>query len=181
MIQADESISLEELEQEHAEPLLKLVHDNRMYLREWLPWVDFMLTVENSGNYIADCKRRAAAKTDFAYAIMFEGKMVGRIGMHHINQQNRIGEIGYWLAEGLQGKGIVIKCCAALINYGFTDLGLNRIEIKCGTSNHRSRGIAEKLKFKTEGILRQAELLNGNFIDLYLYSMLKEEWGKVKF
>ena len=86
--------------------------------------------------------------------------------------------MGYWLADGWQGRGIVTKCCIALIQYGFNDLGLNRIEIKCATGNDKSGAIAEKLNFKREGILREAEWLNGTFIDLYLYSMLRDEWEK---
>lgn len=176
-IQVNDKISLEFLEEVHAPILFYLVNDNRDHLKKWLPWVDNMQAVENAKDYIASCLRQAAEKTDFAYAIMYERKMVGRIGIHHINQQNKIGEIGYWLADGLQGMGIVTKSCKALIDYGFKELGLNRIEIKCATGNDKSRAIVEKLRFKQEGILRQAEWLNGRFIDLYLYSMLKEEWN----
>lgn len=176
-IQVSDKISLEVLEEPHAPTLFCLVNENREYLKKWLPWVDNMQAVENARNYIINCIKQAEERTDFAYAIMYERKMVGRIGIHHINQQNKIGEIGYWLADGLQGNGIVTKSCKALIFYGFNELGLNRIEIKCAIGNDKSRAIAEKLRFKQEGILRQAELLNGNFIDLYLYSMLKEEWN----
>lgn len=176
-IQVNDKISLEFLEEVHAPTLFYLVNDNREHLKKWLPWVDNMQAVENAKDYISSCLRQAAEKTDFAYAIMYERKMVGRIGIHHINRQNKIGEIGYWLADGLQGLGIVTKSCKALIYYGFKELGLNRVEIKCATGNDKSRAIAEKLRFKQEGILRQAEWLNGNFIDLYLYAMLKEEWN----
>ncbi|MBK8608790.1 MAG: GNAT family N-acetyltransferase [Chitinophagaceae bacterium] len=178
MIQVDENISLEFLEEIHAEALLKLVNDNRTYLREWLPWVDGMQTVVNFRQYISNSKKQAADGTDFGYAIMVDRNIVGRIGLHHINQQNKIGEIGYWLADGMQGRGIITGCCKALIKYGFTELGLNRIEIKCGVGNDKSRAIAEKLQFKHEGILREAELLNGKFIDLHLYSMLAAQWNK---
>ena len=176
-IQVDETTSLEFLEEIHAESLLNVVNANRTYLREWLPWVDHMQTVANFEFYINDVNKRAAAQTDFSYSIIIDKNIVGRIGMHHINQQSKIAEIGYWLADGLQGRGIITKSCKALINHGFTELGLNRIEIKCGIGNDKSRAIAEKLHFKQEGILRQAELLNGKFIDLYLYAMLKEEWN----
>ena len=175
-IQVDEIISLEFLEEIHAESLLNLVNANRYYLREWLPWVDQMQTVANFAYYISDTKKRAAEKTDFGYAIIIEKNIVGRIGLHHINQQNRIAEIGYWLADGLQGRGIISKTCKAIINHAFKELGLNRIEIKCGVGNDKSRAVAEKLQFKQEGILKQAELLNGKFIDLYLYALLKDEW-----
>ena len=178
-IQVDDTISLEFLEEIHAESLLNLVNANRSYLREWLPWVDQMHTVANFAYYISETKRRAAEKTDFGYAIIIDKNIAGRIGLHHINQQNKIGEIGYWLADGLQGRGFITKCCTAIINHGFTQLGLNRIEIKCATGNNKSRAVAEKLKFKQEGILKQAERLNGKFIDLYLYAMLKEEWKNI--
>lgn len=175
-IKVDEIISLEFLEEIHAESLLNLVNANRYYLREWLPWVDQMQTVANFAYYISDTKKRAAEKTDFGYAIIIEKNIVGRIGLHHINHQHRIAEIGYWLADGLQGRGIISKSCKAIINHAFKELGLNRIEIKCGVGNDKSRAVAEKLLFKQEGILRQAELLNGKFIDLYLYALLKDEW-----
>lgn len=175
-ISVNDSISLEFLEEEHAALLLSLVNANRDHLREWLPWVDNMKNVENFQAYIADTKKRAAEGTDFGFAIIIDKTIAGRIGMHHINAQNKIGEIGYWLAGGFQGRGIVLKSCAAIIQYGFTTLGLNRIEIKCATGNHKSRSIPEKLSFKLEGTIRQGELLNGNFVDLYLYSLLKEEW-----
>ena len=180
VIKVDDTISLTFLEEIHAESLINLVNANRDYLREWLPWVDNMLTVEHSKNYISDCKKRAAEKTDFSFAIIINKNIVGRMGMHHINQQNKIGEIGYWLATGLQGSGIITKCCTSLINHGFAQLDLNRIEIKCAVGNNKSRAIPQKLQFKQEGILRQAELLNGKFIDLYLYAMLKEEWERLK-
>jgi ribosomal-protein-serine acetyltransferase len=178
-IQVDEIISLEFLEEIHAESLYNLVNANRHYLRQWLPWVDHMHTITNFTHYIIDTKKRAADKTDFGYAIIIDRNIVGRIGLHHINYSNGIAEIGYWLAEGLQGRGIITKSCKALINHCFTELNLNRIEIKCGIGNVKSRDIPEKLLFKQEGILKQAELLNGKYIDLYLYAIVKEDWKKL--
>jgi ribosomal-protein-serine acetyltransferase len=176
IIPVDDTTSLEFLDEIHAGSLLNIVNANRAYLRAWLPWVDQMQTVANFKQYIIETNKRAAEETDFGYAIIIDKNIVGRMGMHRINRQNKIGEIGYWLASDLQGRGIVTKCCRALIDHGFTVLDLNRIEIKCGVGNDKSMAIPEKLQFKQEGILRQAEWLNGKFIDLYLYAMLKEEW-----
>lgn len=178
-IQVDENIRLRFLEEQDAAAMLNLVNTNRAYLRQWLPWVDNMQTVDNFKTYINDSIKRATEKTDFGFAIIFKDQLAGRIGLHHINLQNKIGEIGYWLADGMQGNGIVTKCCKWIIQYGFTQMGLNRIEIKCAVGNNRSRAIAQKLNFKEEGILHQAEWLNGSYINLYLYAMLKEEWMKV--
>ena len=174
-IQVDENISLEFLEEIHAESLLNVVNANRVHLRQWLPWVDNMQTVAHFKYYINDCKKRAIDKTDFGFAIIIDKNIVGRIGLHHINQQNKIGEIGYWLADEMQGKGIVKRCCKSIINFAFTELGLNRIEIKCAVGNEKSKAVAEKLQFKYEGILRQAELLHGKFVDLHLFGLVKQD------
>ena len=103
-------------------------------------------------------------------------EIVGRIGIHYIHLHNRIAALGYWLGDGYQGKGIITKACIALIDHCFNELGMNRVEIKCATGNHKSRAIPEKLNFVKEAVLRKAELVNDTFLDLYLYSMLKEEW-----
>ncbi|MEO6949604.1 MAG: GNAT family protein, partial [Ginsengibacter sp.] len=58
----------------------------------------------------------------------------------------------------------------------FQKIGLNRIEIKAAVRNLKSQAIPIKLNFKKEGVLRQAEFVNNEFIDLFLYSILKEEW-----
>lgn len=175
-LQVDEEISLEFLEEIHAESLCNLVNDNRAYLREWLPWVDNMKAVTDFRQYIINCRRQAANKTDLGFAIVVNRNIAGRIGLHHLNHQNKIGEIGYWLAGEMQGRGIVTRCCNALIRYGFKELGLNRIEIKCGLGNSKSMAIAEKLHFSKEGVLKKAEWLNGEFIDLQLFALLKDEW-----
>lgn len=178
-IQVDDTISLEFLQACHAESLLNLVNSNRAYLRAWLPWVDHMHSIAHFTHYINETNTRATAHTDYGYAIIINDIMAGRIGLHHINQQNKMAEIGYWLDNGLQGKGIITKCCKALIKYAFTEMNLNRIEIKCAVANDKSRTIAEKLHFKQEGILQEAEWLNGKFIDLYLYALLKNDWDSI--
>lgn len=177
LIKADNTITLELIEEAHAQPLLNLVNADRIYLREWLPWIDGMQTVDDFRQYIAHCKKVHEEGSDYGYVIMLNDTMVGRVGLHYINQQNKTGAIGYWLAEGFQGKGIITKACIAIINYGFTTLELNRIEIKCGVGNYKSAAIPERLNFIKEGILRQAEWVNGKFIDLSLYSLLRSEWN----
>ena len=135
-----------------------------------------MQSVNDFNGYIDYCKKQLQEGTDYGYVILLNYKIVGRIGIHYIDQQNKTGSIGYWLGEEFQGKGIVTKACTALRHYTFTVLRLNRIEIKCGTKNCKSAAIPERLGFTKEGVLRQAEWVNDKFIDLNLYSLLKNEW-----
>ena len=176
VVKIDEMISLEILHDHHAEPLLDLLNKNRPFLRQWLPWVDNMQTVENFRNYINRCKRQLEAATDLSYVIFTNNAIAGRIGLHYIDLQNKTGSIGYWIGEEFTGTGIVTKSCKAIILFGFHELMLNRIEIKCATGNIRSAAVAERLNFTKEGILREAELVNDQFIDLSLYSLLRKDW-----
>ena len=174
----DENIKLELTEQQHAAPLFDVVDNNREHLSGFLPWIGAMQSVGDFKEYISNCEMLYQQGKEVSFVIMLNNVLVGRIGLHHINLANKIGAIGYWLAKGFEGKGIITKSCITLINYGFENLLLNRIEIKAAVLNPKSQAIAEKLNFKKEGILREAELVNNEFLDLYLYSMLKSEWKK---
>lgn len=174
-LKIDDNISLELVEEKHTKPIYDLVSENKNHLRQWLPWVDNMQTVEFAENFVKGTMQRNKDGNEFAFVIIENDKVIGRIGVYKIDGQNKIGEIGYWLAENLQGKGIITKSCKGLIDFCFSDLQLNRIEIKCGTENFKSKTIPEKLNFTREGVIREGELLYDKFIDLNLYSLLKTD------
>ncbi len=106
---------------------------------------------------------------------------VGKIGIHLINKPNKSTSIGYWLSQDYQGKGIMTKACQAVIDYCFSELDINRIEIRCAVGNKKSNKIPLKLFCTKEGTMRQNELVNGVFLDLNVYSILKEEWIRNKY
>ena len=175
IINIDENIKIELINENHSQPIFDIVDQNRIHLRQWLPFVDRMQTVEFAENFVKGTMQRNKDGNEFAFVIIENDKVIGRIGVYKIDGQNKIGEIGYWLAENLQGKGIITKSSKALIDFCFSDLQLNRIEIKCGTENFKSKTIPEKLNFTREGVIREGELLYDKFIDLNLYSLLKTD------
>jgi ribosomal-protein-serine acetyltransferase len=176
-LQVNETTLLQLVNDNHADELYRLAEANRKHLSAWLPWLNHMESVDFIKNFIAGSKKRYADKSEFAFVIVCNNAIVGRVGVYYIDQQNRIGSIGYWISEEYQGKGLITESCKEIINHSFAYLGLNRLEIKCGTNNLKSIQVPERLGFKKEGIIRQGELVNGEFIDLYLYSMLKSDWN----
>ena len=64
----------------------------------------------------------------------------------------------------------------AVLHYAFENLKLNKIEIRCGVGNAKSRAIPERLGFKLDGILRDEEWLYDHFHDIAVYSLLASEW-----
>lgn len=178
-LKVDDSLVLHLLDYNHAETLYQLVKANRLHLREWLPWVDNMRSVDDFKKYINSSKQRYASHIEIGYVIMVDNIMAGRIGLYNIDVFNKSASIGYWLGKEWEGKGIITRSCKAVIDEGFKRLKLNRIEIRAALENFKSQAIPQRLGFKQEGIIRQGEFVNNRFVDLFVFSMLKEEWESI--
>src|SRR6267378_3375084 len=164
-LHVDDDIELCLLEERHAQELFDLVDANRAHLRAWLPWVDYETSVEDSKAFIKSALRQFASNDGFQLGIRYRGQLAGLIGYHPINWSNRKVEIGYWLAESFQGRGLMTKACKTLITYAFDELGLNKVSVQCATGNSRSCAIPKRLGFTREGILRDAEWLYDHYVD----------------
>jgi ribosomal-protein-serine acetyltransferase len=175
-IRIDEETELRIYEERHAQEVAELVDQNRAYLRQWLPWLDDSRTVEDSKAFIRGSLQQFARNEGFQTGIWYRDTFAGGIGYHPIDWAKRKVEIGYWLGESFQGKGLMTKACRTLITYAFAELGLNKVEIHCATENIRSCAIPKRLGFTQEGILRDAEWLYDHFVDLVVYGMLGSEW-----
>ena len=172
--QVDEGLELRLLEPRHAETLFKLVDQNREHLGYWFPWVEDA-TVENPRKFIASGLEQLAKDNGFQTGIWVDGELVGVVGLHYISQQFRSTEIGYWLGEGYQGRGIMTKVCRYLCAYLFEELNLNRVEIRCSATNTRSRAIPERLGFRLEGTLRQMGYTEDGWVDFLIYGLLVDD------
>ena len=175
-IQVEDGLYLKNLELGESEELLLLVDANRPYLREWLPWLDMACNIDEMIAYVDSALRQQASGAGFQAGIWLENQIVGIIGYHHLEWANRSSCIGYWLAEQFQRRGIMRKACRSLVEYAFDEWHLNRVEIRCAVGNTKSRAIPERLGFKSEGILREAEWLYDHYVDHVVYGMLAKDW-----
>lgn len=171
-----DSLSLRPLSLADTDELFALTDANRAYLRQWLPWLDAVQSAADTRAFLQTVLRQIAEDQGFGAAICHQGAIAGIIGYNSLDGVNRVGTIGYWLGAAHQGQGLMTAACRALVNYGFTGLGLNRQVIACATENHRSRRIPERLGFRHEGTLRQAAWLYDRYVDHHLYSCLKQDW-----
>jgi ribosomal-protein-serine acetyltransferase len=160
-----------------AAELLDLVNRNRDSLREWLPWVDRTHSIADVRHFVSISAEQWEAGLGPNCVIRVVGEIAGSIGCHPINWQDRSCSIGYWLDAARQGQGIVTRSCAVLMDYLFLELGLHRVEIRCGVGNQRSCAIPERLGFAREGVLRHAQWVNDRFVDLVVWSMLQPDWS----
>src|SRR5262245_8515830 len=154
MFVIDSRTALRVLREDDAAELFALTDANRVYLRRWLPWVDLVTSDEDSRSFLETVTKQRADGRGPTFGIVHDDALVGVVGYVPIDRVNRCGEIGYWLAEAVQGRGVMTACCRFVVRYGFLTLDLNRIQIAAGTDNTGSRAIPERLGFKFEGVLR---------------------------
>jgi ribosomal-protein-serine acetyltransferase len=175
-IRVDETTELRTLEERDADVFYRLIENNRAYLREWLPWLDNTVSVEDERLFIRLTHTQYVENRAMTCGIWYRGQAAGTISYHPVDWVNRKVEIGYWLGAEFQGRGLVTKACQAMIEYAFSRLLLNKVEIRCAVGNLRSCAIPQRLGFRQEGIIRQGEWLYDHFVDLNLYGLLASEW-----
>lgn len=174
--QIDHELKFVLLQPRHAEEVFAVVDKNRQFLRTWLPWVDSNTSADHSKEFIKKTLQQVMEESGLQCGIFYQDKFVGMIGYHTIKREIDMGEIGYWLDEDANGRGIMTRCVKAMINIGIQELGLKKIEIFCAEGNSRSRAIPERLGFKQEGVIRRAFNLYGECVSLAVYGLLAEEW-----
>ena len=159
-----------------AESVFDTVHRNLGHLRSFMEWAVPDYSIDSARRFIENSVASAEARKSLGFGIFQGGRFIGSVGFVKLNWTARKTEIGYWIDEAEEGKGIVSSACRTLIDYAFGELAMNRVEIRCSTENRRSAAIPERFGFKKEGLLRQSESRNGRLQDFFIYGLLAHEW-----
>ena len=103
-----------------------------------------------------------------------DGALLGTCGYVWLRRFR--GEIGYELHSDYWRQGYMSEALDAILDFGYTELGINRIEALVMVDNAASAGLLRSLGFTQEGILRQHDFFKGEFHDMRLFSLLKQEY-----
>lgn len=172
-----DSLGVRPLEIEDADELQALVERNREHLARWMPWAAGQ-DREGTERFLAEAEEQIIRDDGFQAAVEPDGEIVGVVGFHAIDSVNRNTSLGYWLAADAQGRGTMTTTVNALLDHVFYEWELHRLEIQCARENARSRAIPERLGFREEALLREAELVGGRYLDSVVYGLLETEWGQ---
>lgn len=105
------------------------------------------------------------------------GDVIGAINLG-LNMKDEMAELGYWIGVPFWNKGFCTDAARRVVQFGFDELGLNRIYARHLDGNTGSGRVMEKIGMKKEGILRQHVMKNGVLNDIVEYGMLRSEYEK---
>jgi RimJ/RimL family protein N-acetyltransferase len=106
-----------------------------------------------------------------------DGTKIGVIGVFPVGD---LWEIGFTLVPSERGKGFGTEAVTIMVDYLFLSRDLVRIQATTDQRNIASQRILEKVGFKREGVVRKSMFIHGEWRDLLLYSILREEWKEPK-
>lgn len=103
--------------------------------------------------------------------------LVGRVGLRVARPEHREAEIWFVLRRDAWGRGHGREAVAALLEFGFRQVGLHRVYGDCDPRNARSARLMEKVGMQREGHLRENWWLKGEWCDSWIYAILDREWA----
>jgi len=121
-------------------------------------------------------KYRAGDPSSWGIEEKASGKIIGTIGYMWYQRENNSVEVGYSLARSHWNKGYMTEALRAVIDYSFRNLHLHRVEAQHETDNAASGKVMEKCGMKKEGTLRGRLYNKGKYVDVHIYSILREEY-----
>ena len=140
----------------------------------WSPHPD----VEYTKEYLKTLSGHDSLGTFYDWALIYsaENKMIGTCGFTSFNLPNNSAEIGYVINPDYRGKGIAAEAARRVMQVGFEQFGLNRIEARYIVGNDASARVMEKLGMSHEGVYRSAVCVNGIYKDVGMRSILRSEY-----
>ena len=143
-----DELTIREYRMEDLSSLDAAIVRNREYLLPWIgPWIKAEpIGIDRRRALLEEWVGSYAAGADNPVGIFIGDELVGGTGLHDRNEPADV-EIGYWVDEAHQGRGIATRVSAALVARAFANPNVDRILIKHDPENLLSRRIPEKLGF----------------------------------
>ena len=170
-----EPLSMSGLEEMHEYSI-----DERLY--EFFEFKPFE-TINDTKNYINKLlNKRMSYEGDQKQGMYWfvrrkiDNKLIGTANFVNINYSRKSLEWGYGIDPKLWGKGYILKIQECLKKYVFETLDFNRLHGVTMISNERTISSILSCGMKKEGLLRDYYFKNGNYIDGWMYSMLKSDY-----
>lgn len=140
---------------------------------------DAHTSVSESRGYIRYMIRKYRSGEPSSWGIVEKqsGRVVGTIGYMWYQRDNNSCEVGYSLARSCWNRGYMTEALTEVIRYSFENLRIHRVEAQHEVDNGASGAVMRKCGMTKEGTLRGRLYNKGRYVDVDLYSILREEYA----
>ncbi|QRY36011.1 GNAT family N-acetyltransferase [Bacillus sp. PDNC022] len=153
------------------------IKDSFSELKAWLPFAQELQTAEETEINLRNAHINFLKRESFRFLIFDKNSnhFIGTTSLQRIDWTIPKCEIGYWVNTKFSGNGYMTEAVEKLADFGLNNIKFRRIEIRCESTNLKSRAIPEKLGFVFEGTLRNDDLSadGSNLTDTCFYSIIK--------
>ncbi len=106
-----------------------------------------------------------------------DNQFLGTCGyINWVKARDNRGEMVQELGRAYWGQGFMTEALRAILQYGFGQMSLNRVEAQIDPEDTRAQILLSKLGFQQEGVLREHNFWQDRFWDVAIYSLLAREW-----
>lgn len=168
-------IRLRKINQNDLEQLFSFLSNDNVTRYMIIDKIQDIRVVEKMINFMIDGYNNNRP-TPWAISLKENDEMIGICGFSKFDIQNRKAEVGYILSDKHWRKGIATEALKVVVDFAFNYMNLNKIEARCISKNLASENVMLKVNMKLDAILREEKLHKQSYVDLKLYSILKEEY-----
>ena len=156
-------------------------NNNRAFLRENVEELSSIETEEEAEIMVRKHAAEWLARDRFVMGIWLrsENKYVGEIWIEPKKWEVPSFEIGWFLDQGYQRRGIATEAARRSLEFIFNNLNAHKVIVITRDTNPRSHKLAERLGFRREGHHRESRIENGKRYGLLYYGMLRTEFSSI--
>ena len=160
-----------------APALAEAVRESVATVGRWQDWCHAGYSEADATTWIDICRRHwlTGEGNEFLVFDATTDTLLGGMGVNHLNHEHRFANLGYWVRESAQGKGIATRAGRLAARFALETVAVSRLEIVAAHDNLASRRTAERIGGSFEGILRNRLVLKGISVDAAMYSIVADQ------
>ncbi|MFF4045164.1 GNAT family N-acetyltransferase [Streptomyces chartreusis] len=116
-------------------------------------------------------------RLDLAVTDRATGELVGEVVLYEWDATARSCTFRTLVGPRGRGRGIGTEATRLIVGHGFEQLGLHRIQLDAYGHNPRALRVYEKVGFVVEGVRREADFRDGQWLDWVMMAVLDHEWA----
>lgn len=172
-----ERLTLCKIIPEHAADMYEYSCDSEV--TRYLTWSPHS-SLKETERYIKLLQRKYEDGTFNDWGLIFKetGKFIGTCGYTSFDKTENKGEVGYVLAKDFWGKGLAAEAVKAVMQFGFETFGLDSFCAKHMEGNDASGRVMQKCGMKFEAMYRHSMFIKGEFKNIVVYNITRDEFYK---